>query len=99
MKLTLGEEEYNGVGKNKKEAKKMAAVAAIENTQYLPPKDKSKKNDDVTPTASLNNIAQKLGIKVEYFAQGKNDFVCYNYVHANQKFMLVFAEIGKRSSL
>lgn len=84
MQLTLGDEVYEESDKSKKECRKILALKAMEKTEYKTPVGKIKKNYDLTPTAALNNLIQKLGVKVEYYAKNGNEYVivdCYtNYL-------------------
>lgn len=53
-----------------KEAKRHAAEEAILHTKYIIPERKGTNNDaELTPTVELNNIAIKLGMKVQYLSE------------------------------
>lgn len=67
VSLVLGGEYYQGTGLTLKKAQEDAAALALQNTFYLHPPQKIKKeNVAITPTVALNNMATKLGLAVTY---------------------------------
>lgn len=65
--LKLGKEEYEGIGSSIKLARSHAAQKGLKDTNYKIPETDSKLiSDQLTPTAELNNLATKMGIKVTY---------------------------------
>lgn len=68
MQLKLGNEVYEAKGKSKKSARQLAASYALERTNYKtpPPATSDETKSLNTPTVQLNNIAQKLALKVSY---------------------------------
>lgn len=67
VKLTLGDEQYHGVGSSLKSAQREAAAIALQQTDYEHPPIKLSNDVPKTPTVILNNIGSKLAIPVKYF--------------------------------
>ena len=65
--LKLGKEEYEGNGSSIKLARSDAAQKGLKDTDYkIPEIDANSISVQLTPTAELNNLATRMGMKVTY---------------------------------